>query len=146
MDRRKFFKLSLSVLALASLAPGDLFALWNKRAFKASSYQKALQATFGKRTLIPTNKISLDLPKVATNSATVPVKVNSSLKNVKEVAIFVEKNTSPLTLHVELSPKMLPMLSTRIKMLKSSKVHVVAKAGNKYYTTSAHVKVNAEAC
>ncbi len=146
MNRRDFFKHTLSGLALVALAPSDLFALWNKRAFKASTYEKALKATFGSQKLIPSKKITLDIPKVASNSSTVPITVNSTLSRVQEVAVFVEKNKSPLVLYVDLSPKMLPKVSTRIKMRETSKVHVVVKAGGKYYTTSQHVKVDAQAC
>jgi len=146
MNRRDFFKHSLSAFALVSVAPKEVFALWNKRAFKESNYQKALKATFGSTSLIPSKKISLEIPKVASNSATVPLEVKCDLKGVKELAVFVEKNKSPLTLHLELTSKMLPMVSTRIKMRESSMVHVVAKVGGKLYTVSQQVKVNAQAC
>jgi len=132
--------------ALASLVPGDLFALWNKKAFSESDFEKALKAVYGNHTFISTDKITLTAPDVATNSATVPVSATTDLKGVESMAFFVEKNKSPLTLHSEFSEKMIPFISTRIKMRSSSNVSVVVKAEGKHYITSKRVKVNAQAC
>lgn len=146
MDRRDFLKKAIFGAALASVFPKDLLALWNETAFKADSYEKAVQVLYGNQKLIPSDQIMLDVPETATNSATVPITVTSTLKNAESVAVFVEKNKSPLTLHYTLKGKMLPYISTRIKMRETSNVHAVVTAGGKHYITTKTVKVSAEAC
>ncbi|ACF13116.1 sulfur oxidation protein SoxY [Chloroherpeton thalassium ATCC 35110] len=146
MNRREFLQKALASAALASFVPGELFALWNKKAFSADDFQEALKAVYGNQNFITTDKIAIDVPDVATNSATVPISAKTDLKGVQSMAFFVEKNKAPLTLFTEFTPKMIPFLSTRIKMRETSNVSVVVKANGKYYITSKKVKVNAQAC
>jgi sulfur-oxidizing protein SoxY len=146
MDRRKFLKLTFFGAALVSVFPKDMFAHWNDPAFKADSFEKALQALYGKQTLISSEQVLLDIPDTATNSATVPVRISCTLKKVESMAFFVEKNKSPLTLQFNLKPKMLPYISTRVKIKESCTVYAVVAAEGKLYSASRFVKVTSEAC
>lgn len=146
MNRRDFLKKTFFGAALASVFSKELFASWNEPAFKAESYEKAVQAVYGNQKLIPSDQITLDVPDMATNSSTVPLTITSSLKNAESIALFVEKNKSPLTLQYNLKGKMLPYISTRIKMRETGNVYAVVTAGGKHYVTSKLVKVSAEAC
>jgi sulfur-oxidizing protein SoxY len=146
MDRRDFLKKAIFGAALASVFPKELLALWNESAFKADTYEKAVQAVYGNQKLIPSDQVTLDVPDTATNSATVPITVTSTLKNAESIALFVEKNKSPLTLQYNLKGKMLPYISTRIKMKETSNVYAVVTVDGKHYVTSKLVNVSAEAC
>ena len=62
------------------------------------------------------------------------------------MAIFVEKNPTPMIANFEFSNGAEAYISTRVKMAKTSIVRVAVKAGGKNYTNGREVKVTIGGC
>ncbi|MEW6331958.1 MAG: thiosulfate oxidation carrier protein SoxY, partial [Pseudomonadota bacterium] len=65
--------------------------------------------------------------------------------NVEAIAVFVEKNPSPLVAHASFTGAD-GYFSARMKMGQTSDVHAVVKAGGKLYTAKQNVKVTVGGC
>jgi sulfur-oxidizing protein SoxY len=90
--------------------------------------------------------ILLKAPDIAENGAVVPITATSNIPGTTSIAIFVEKNPTPLIADFSFSNGAEAYISTRIKMAKTSVVRVSVKAGGKNYTTSREVKVTIGGC
>ncbi len=90
--------------------------------------------------------IELKVPDIAENGAVVPVSATSNIPGTTSMAIFVEKNPSPLIADFAFSNGAEAYISTRVKMAKTSIVRVTVKAGGKNYTSSREVKVTIGGC
>jgi sulfur-oxidizing protein SoxY len=143
MRRRDFL---LGLAAFAALLPVKVFAaLWNKAAFES------VQLTDAARNLninaeIPSADIQIVAPDRAENGAIVQVEVISSIANTEAIAIFVEKNPTPLIANFMFSNGAQPFVVTRIKMAETSYIKVVVKAGNQYFSNTKSVEVLENGC
>ena len=151
MKRRLFLKGSLasSVIAVAAagglIMPRQVLAAWPKEAFSAKSLGDA-QSKLGLAAGTASDAVMLDVPDVAENGGAVPVKVETSLTDVKSISIFVEKNNQPLTANTVFQAGAKPYVSIRIKMSQTSNVIALVEAGGKSYTASKEVKVTVGGC
>ena len=133
-------------IAAGMLKPGVAFAAaWNTNAFTSKDIAEALKNT-GYDGAVESSDIVLKAPDIAENGAVVPISVTSNIPGTSSIAIFVEKNPSPLIADYSISNGAEPYISTRIKMAKTSIVRVSVKAGGKNYTTSREVKVTIGGC
>ncbi len=152
MQRRTFLKGSLasSTVAVAMgaglLSPRAVLAAWPKSAFTAKSVQDALTAIHGTAATTPSNDIKIKAPDIAENGAVVPVTVSTGISGITDIAIIVEKNSSPLAANFKLSSSSKGFVATRIKMGKTSNVIAVVKAGGKSYSARKDVKVTIGGC
>ncbi len=152
MKRRTFLKGSVAVgvigtaLGAGLLTPRVVMAAWPKNAFEAKSVDAALDALTGSHALEGSDKISIRAPDIAENGAVVPVSVTTDIPNIESISILAEKNANPLTASFVLGKGALGLVSTRIKMGKTSSVIAVVKAGGKLYSTGKEVKVTIGGC
>ena len=152
MNRRKFLKNSLmTAVALTTfsgllLKPKNVFAAWPKASFDITDLNESIKSVYGHNDLSETTKVKLKAPDIAENGAIVPINVKTSLKNVESIMIFVENNPQPLSSGYNLTPKSLPVIGTRIKMGKTSKIIAAVKSEGKIFSASKEVKVTIGGC
>ncbi len=143
MQRRHFLIGMMGMIALAPIKA--LAALWNKTAFEAIRLGDAAKQLNIKDEL-PSEAIQILAPDRAENGAIVQVEVFSQLANTEAIAIFVDKNPTPLIANFMFSHGALPYVVTRIKMAETSDIKVVAKVGTQYFTHRKSVVVLENGC
>jgi len=138
---------ALGVAASAGLlTPSYVMAAWPKTSFDAKELDKALINLFGSSRYESTNKVKIKAPDIAENGAVVPITASATFDNVESMAVFIEKNPSPLTANFELSSSVRANISTRVKMGKTSPILVVVKSNGKLYGATKEVKVTIGGC
>jgi sulfur-oxidizing protein SoxY len=90
--------------------------------------------------------IQLTVPEIAENGSVVPVTVSSSLANVEQISILVDKNPSVLAASFTFPQGTEALVTTRVKMGQTANVVAIVKADGKFYRTSKEVKVTAGGC
>ena len=147
-SRRAILKQSSAVAALLAatgLFPRDAFA-WNAAAFDAKSVGDVMKA-FGAGAPAESKAVTLTAPDIAENGAVVPFVLTTSLPNVKQLLLLVEKNPSTLVAKFDVTDAVEPNFSTRAKMGQSSDVYAVAiTADNKAFFAKKEVKVTLGGC
>ncbi|MCK9352644.1 MAG: thiosulfate oxidation carrier protein SoxY [Gallionella sp.] len=152
LGRRKALKLSggAGLLALFGslglLHSGVALAEWNKAAFSAKSMDEALNAL---GVIVPENNaasIQLTVPEIAENGSVVPVTVSSTLPNVEQISILVDKNPNVLAANFTIPSGTEGLVTTRVKMGKTANVVALVKADGKFYRVAKEVKVTAGGC
>jgi sulfur-oxidizing protein SoxY len=147
--RRETLKHSAVVaglLASTGLFPQFAHAAFNKAAFDAKTVQDALKA-MGPATLAESKDVTITGPDIAENGAVVPLGANTTLPNVKQLLILVEKNPSVLVAMFNMSDSIDTAVSTRAKMGQSSDVYAVAiTADGKAFFAKKEVKVTLGGC
>jgi sulfur-oxidizing protein SoxY len=136
---------ALAALAFTGMATGrGALAAEEDLAFNAVSMQDALRALGG----IPAvgSQIVLSAPDVAEDGAVVPVAVECSLPDVREIFIVVEANPNPLCVRFTIPEGTEPFVSTRIRMAESSSIYAVVRAGGKLYSASRSTAVTVGGC
>ena len=147
INRRLFVKQSMMFSIAATLLPyTKLFAAWPEQAFKTKDIDEVLTQLYGESDLIQTQQISIKAPNIAENGAVVPIYIESSIKNLDNISLFVEKNPNPLAAAYKFGTQQHGMLSTRVKLGDSSNVIVVARAEGKLYSNKRFVKVTIGGC
>ncbi|HMS27331.1 MAG TPA: thiosulfate oxidation carrier protein SoxY, partial [Burkholderiaceae bacterium] len=125
--RRKTLKQSAAlagVLATNGLFPQFAFA-YNKGSFEAKSLADALKA-LGAGAPTASKDVVIGGPDIAENGAVVPLTVSSTLPNVKQLLLVIEKNPSPLVATFNVTPAVDANFQTRAKMGQTSDVYAVA--------------------
>jgi sulfur-oxidizing protein SoxY len=152
LERRKALKAGGSVGLLALFGAFGLFkpsaalAEWNKAAFTSKAMEDALNAMGATN---PENNavfIQLTVPEIAENGAVVPVTVISTLPNVEQISIFVDKNPNVMAANFIFPAGTESMVTTRVKMGQTANVVALVKADGKFYRTAKEVKVTAGGC
>jgi sulfur-oxidizing protein SoxY len=135
--------LAAGVLGPAAHAAG---AAAGKGAFDAKSLADLVKA-LGYGTPAESKDVSITAPDIAENGAVVPLGVATTLGNVKQVMLLVEKNPSVLAALFNVSPEIDANFSTRVKMGQSSNVFAVAVTeDNKVFFAQKEVKVTLGGC
>jgi sulfur-oxidizing protein SoxY len=143
MQRRDFL---LGLAAFIALLPSKvLAALWNKAAFESVLLNDASRH-LDINAEIPSADIQIIAPDRAENGAIVQVEVKSNIVNTEAIAIFVEKNPTPLIANFMFSNGAEPYVVTRIKMAETSDIKIVVKAGGRYFTNAKNVVVLENGC
>lgn len=143
MKRRDFL---LGLATFIALMPVKVFAaLWNKAAFESAQLKDASKY-LNINAEIPSAGIQIVAPDRAENGAIVQVEVKSNIANTEAIAIFVEKNPTPLIANFMFSGGAEPYVVTRIKMAETSDIKVVIKAGDQYFTNAKNVVVLENGC
>jgi sulfur-oxidizing protein SoxY len=128
------------------LTPKAVLAAWPKAAFEAKDANAALEASLGSSTTTESADVKLKAPDIAENGAVVPITVTSDIANTEAISIVVKENGTPLAATFNLGATTKGVVSTRIKMGKTSDVTAVVKAGGKLYSASKNVKVTIGGC
>lgn len=144
MHRRLLLK---GIVALGAMAawPRLLLAARPDAAFIADNAEDAIKDVFGQAP-VHSDQIKLKIPDIAENGAVVPVTVSTDLADVESISIIVANNPTPFVASFDMSPRVLPSVSVRIKMGESSQVMALVKAGGTLYSTSKDVKVTIGGC
>ncbi len=136
----------LKVLAAAGIVlPGVALAEWSKAAFEAKNMTDALKA-IGVKSSVESKDIQLTGPEISENGAQVSIGISSSLPNVTQMAILIEKNPTMLAAMFHLSGGTEPAFQTRVKMAQSSLVHALVKTDGKFFMTSREFRVTTGGC
>ncbi len=147
--RRETLKHSAVVaglLASTGLFPQFAHAAFNKAAFDAKSVQDVLKA-IGPGALAESKDVTITGPDIAENGAVVPLGASTTLPNVKQLLILVEKNPSVLVAMFHMTDSIDANVSTRAKMGQSSDVYAVAiTADGKALFAKKEVKVTLGGC
>ena len=143
---RRFFIRCLGVAAGFLLLPLRAFAARPRSAFESTSKDDALTELYGTSTTTESGQIRIKAPDIAENGAVVPITVKFDIANAESVSIIAEHNPAPLAVSFDLSESSGGLVSTRIKMGKTSPVHAVVKADGKLYRASKEVKVTIGGC
>lgn len=149
-QRRDMLRIS-SVLGLAVAAglisPAEALAAdtWNSAAFDTRNLNDTVKA-LGGSTATVSKDLVISAPDIAENGAVVPVSVSSTLPNVQQIAILVEKNPNALSANFTIPAGTEAYVSTRVKMAQTSNVHALAKVDGKWLVASKEIKVTLGGC
>ena len=120
---------------------------FNKAAFEAKNLGDALKALGASGAPAASGSVTLTAPDIAENGAVVPLAVASSLPNVKQLVLLVEKNPNALVSVFNVSPEVEPSFATRSKMGQTSDVYAVAiTTDGKAHYAKKEVKVTLGGC
>lgn len=150
-ERRLFLKASAGATALAALAaagvtfPLAALADQGRAAFDAKTLAEAFKA-LGVESAGASGDVQILASDIAENGAVVPVQAVSKLANTQMVAILVEKNPFILAAKFDVTPDMVPDVTTRIKMAQTSNVVALVKADGKFYSATKEIKVTLGGC
>lgn len=147
--RRQFIKktAALAVTMAAGLwhMPSAL-AFWKAEDFAPGLLDATLKRLVPNQKITDTDQITLKIPLIAENGAVVPVSASTTLDNVKNISLLVEKNPVPLAIRFELSPVLDASVSTRLKMAETADVIALVETSNGVYRTKQRVKVTIGGC
>jgi sulfur-oxidizing protein SoxY len=148
-QRRDALRIS-TVLGLAVaaglLTPAEARAEeWNKAAFDTKNLNDAVKALGGTAAVL-SKDVLVNAPDIAENGAVVPVSVSTTLPNVQQIAILVEKNPNTLSGNFTIPAGTEPSVSTRVKMAQTSNVHALVKADGKWLMATKEIKVTLGGC
>ena len=152
LQRRTFLKKlsdsSLYILTIGAFLNHPLkgWAKWNQEAFQAKEFQKSVKAIYGSTPIESTDQIKIEAPDVAENGLSVPVSVSSSIKQIENLSIFIENNPLPLIANYHLKEEMIPEFSMRVKVAKSSNIHVMVQTADKLYSSTRKIQVTLGGC
>lgn len=126
-NRRETLKQTavLAGLLAACGFPQFASAAYNKSAFDAKSVPDAVRATGGK-SMAESKDVVLTAPDVAEDGAAVSLGVSTSLPNVRQLLLLVEKNPAALVAMFHITDAVDANFATRAKMGQTSDVYAVA--------------------
>lgn len=135
-----------ALAAGASLLPLPALA-YNEAAFSAKHTPEALKALGVSGAFTESKDVTLTAPDIAENGAVVPMTAATTLPNVKQVLLMVEKNPFPLIAVFNVTPEVEASFATRSKMGESSNVFAVAVTNDgKAFYAKKEVKVTLGGC
>ena len=146
MQRRTFLQLVSGAMAAAIMMPlNALAAVWNKAAFQSTDVAGAV-AGLQIPAAEPSDQIEVVAPDRAENGAVVQIEVRSAIPGTEAIAIFAEKNPTPLIANFIFSNGAEPFVVTRIKMADTAEVRAIVKAGDRYFAAGKTVEVLEDGC
>ncbi len=149
MKRRDALKNSAAVFGLlmaAGLVPQAALAAYNKSAFDAKTVADVMKA-LGAAAPVESKDVTLTAPDIAENGAVVPLGAATTLPNVKQMLILVEKNPNTLVASFLTNEALDANFMTRAKLGQSSDVYAVALTNDgKAFFAKKEVKVTLGGC
>ena len=134
-----------TLVALGLITTQQAHAAVDRAAFEVKSLADAIKAIGG--TAATSDQVSVVSPDIAENGAVVPLAVASTLPNVKQLVLLVEKNPNALVAVFNVTPEVDANFATRSKMGESSDVYAVAiTADGKAHYAKKEVKVTLGGC
>lgn len=118
---------------------------WNRAAFETRNLNDTVKALGGGNVAV-SRELVITAPEIAENGAVVPVSVSTTLANVQQIAILVEKNPNALSANFTIPPGTEAYVSTRVKMGQTSNVYALAKVDGKWLVASKEIKVTLGGC
>ena len=149
MKRREVLKNSAAVFGMlmaAGLLPQAAQAAYNKNAFDAKTVADVIKA-MGASAPAESKDVTLTAPDIAENGAVVPLGAATTLPNVKQMLVLVEKNPNTLVASFAVSDAVDANFLTRAKLGQSSDVYAVAITNDgKAFYAKKEVKVTLGGC
>jgi len=145
MDRRSVIRVVGGALVAAVALPKMAWAAWSKSAMDANESTAAMNELFGMSDVTTSAEVKLKAPEIAENGAVVPLEVRTDM-DAEQIAIFVDKNPSPLVMTATMGAGTAGLVKTRVRMGETSNVVAVVKAGGKLYSANQEVKVTIGGC
>jgi len=152
-QRRSFLRNSMAgslvAVSVASglLTPSRVLAgAWPQAAFDSKSVKDAMMGLLGTEKFEETSQIKLRTPDIAENGSVVPVTVKTKITGVESISVFALENARPLAISADMSAKARPVLATRIKLGKTSKVVALVRANGKLFGATKTIKVTLGGC
>ena len=152
MKRRSFLKSTFAAgatsvaVSAGIISPNIAFAeAHGNDPFKAKSVDDVLKM-LGASGAEASTDIKIKAPEIAENGAVVPVGITSKVKGTTEIIIISAMNPTPLAAKYTFSESAVPAIKSRFKMGKTTDVIALVKAGDKFYTAKANVKVTKGGC
>ncbi len=146
MERRDFLGIGTALsLAFAAgvIRPSDVFAAdWDGTLPDAKTVAAAVQA-MGGDAVTDSALVTLSGPEMVGSGFVVPLSMESKIPKTDLMAIFVQKNPTPMTAVFDMPPGTDATLSTRIKMGETSTIYGIVRAEGKFYVGSTMIKVRA---
>lgn len=128
MNRRDVLKDSAAVagmLLAAGLLPRVAMAAYNQPAFDAKTVADVVKA-LGASAPQESKDVTITAPDIAENGAVVPIGAATTLANVKQLLVLVEKNPNTMVASFNVNEAVEPSFLTRAKLGQSSDVYAVA--------------------
>ena len=110
------------------------------------SFSKISKAIYGSTPIESTDQIKIEAPDVAENGLSVPISVSASINDIESLSIFIADNPLPLVANYNLKKCVIPDFSVRVKVAKSSNIHVVVKSKEKLFSSLRKIKVTLSGC
>ena len=149
MKRREALKNSAAVFGMlmaAGLLPQAAQAAYNKNAFDAKTVADVIKA-LGASAPAESKDVTLTAPDIAENGAVVPLGAATTLPNVKQMLVLVEKNPNTLVASFAINDAVEANFLTRAKLGQSSDVYAVAITNDgKAFYAKKEVKVTLGGC
>lgn len=150
--RRLFLKGSMAAagvsLAVGAglLSPRAVLASWDAEAFGATTLDDALTHAFGGTAVEDSGDIELDVPDLAENGASVPVRVTTGIAGAETISVLAAKNPTPLAARYHLGDGGVTSVAMRVKLGQTGDVIGLVQANGKLYAARKSVKVTAGGC
>lgn len=135
-----------SVLAAAGIVtPAQAQDARNVAAFEATTLDDALRA-LGAGNAAESGAIRIGVPDVAEDGRAVALSVASDIPRTEQIVILIEENPYKVAASFRLSGAMAPSIQTRVKMARSTRVHVLVKADGRLFAARREVTVTVGGC
>jgi len=149
MNRRNFLSFAGGLVAL-SVIPIDLRAEDYRKlkpdVWTATTIDEATKALYGVKEVIETDLIKINVPRINSSGATVPVDFETSI-DAKTVALFQNANPESAVAVYDVSKYDLKKYSVKIKMAKDGLIMVLVEGTDgKIYMAKAGTRVAAGGC
>ncbi|MDZ4317149.1 MAG: thiosulfate oxidation carrier protein SoxY [Azonexus sp.] len=125
---------------------GLLAAEWQRNAFSARGIDAALKA-YGTPSASESRDILINAPEIAENGAKVEIEITCNINNTRNLAIFADKNPTPLCAIIEFSTAAIPYARAQLKLADTTQIRIVAKTlEDKTYVAFREIKVTTGGC
>lgn len=118
---------------------------WNQKAFGAKNLNDAFDA-LGAADRTQSADIVITAPEIAENGAVVPIGAVSKIPGTESISILIAKNPTSLAASFDIPAGTDPSVNTRVKLARTSDVHILVKANGKFYESKKEVKVTIGGC
>lgn len=137
----------LPLLGSGLLVPGRVLATtWNRNAFTARNINDALR-TYGAAAMTENRDISVNAPEIAENGAKVDVEVISNVPNTRSIAVFADRNPTPLCAALEFGGNALPWARLQLKLAETTRIRALVRtADGKNHVAIREIKVTLGGC
>ncbi len=143
-NRRAFIKKSIAFTGCTLVFGNGVFE--SPPTYAQGALEKTLSDLTAGKKIIPSDSITIKIPKIAENGALVPITVETKLEKTLSIAIVVEKNPIPLAVLFKMSDELDPFVSARLKMATSSGVIVLVETNDTVYRSQEYVNVTIGGC
>jgi len=149
MNRRNFLSFAGGLVAL-SVIPVNLYSEDYRKlkpdVWTATTIDEATKALYGVKEVIETDLIKINVPRINSSGANVPVDFETSI-DAKTIALFQNANPESAVAVYDVGPYDLKKYSVKVKMAEDGLVMVLVEGKDgKIYMAKAGTRVAAGGC